>query len=395
VQIVEEKAWAGVDVGKGFHWAHVVDARGTELLSRRVENDEADLLALIDEALSLAGEVAWAVDQPGGGAALVLALLWERGQGVCYVPGLSVDRARDGYRGESKTDRKDARVIADQARMRGDLGRLEPGDDALAGLQLLLARRRDLVADRTRAVTRLRETLLALFPALERALNLTTRGPLELVARYQSSGAIRRAGRKRVAAYLKKRGVTKADALARRALEASEEQSIKLPAEDVASEIVAELAGSILALKERVEALDEDLARRFFSRPEARVLSSFPGIGPILGAEFLVAVGDVSAFGSADRLAAYAGLVPAAHDSGKRVGNHRKGRGGNKVLKRVFYQSAFSSMRAVPESRAFYDRKRAEGKRHTQAVIALARRRVNVLWAMLRDGTTFEPRSAA
>jgi transposase len=395
VQIVEEKAWAGVDVGKGFHWAHVVDARGTELLSRRVENDEADLLALIDEALSLAGEVAWAVDQPGGGAALVLALLWERGQGVCYVPGLSVDRTRDGYRGESKTDRKDARVIADQARMRGDLGRLEPGDDALAGLQLLLARRRDLVADRTRAVTRLRETLLALFPALERALNLTTRGPLELVARYQSSGAIRRAGRKRVAAYLKKRGVTKADALARRALEASEEQSIKLPAEDVASEIVAELAGSILALKERVEALDEDLARRFFSRPEARVLSSFPGIGPILGAEFLVAVGDVSAFGSADRLAAYAGLVPAAHDSGKRVGNHRKGRGGNKVLKRVFYQSAFSSMRAVPESRAFYDRKRAEGKRHTQAVIALARRRVNVLWAMLRDGTTFEPRSAA
>jgi transposase len=392
---VEEKAWAGVDVGKGFHWAHVVDARGTGLLSRRVENDEADILALIDEALSLASEVAWAVDQPGGGAALLLALLWERGQGVSYVPGLSVDRARDGYRGESKTDRKDARVIADQARMRGDLGRLEPGDDALAGLQLLLARRRDLVADRTRAVTRLRETLLALFPALERALNFNTRGPLELVARYQSSGAIRRAGRKRVAAYLKKRGVTKADALAQKALEASEEQSIKLPAEDVASEIVAELAGSILALKGRVEALDEDLARRFFSRPEARVLSSFPGMGPILGAEFLVAAGDVSAFASADRLAAYAGLVPAAHDSGKRVGNHRKGRGGNKVLKRVFYQSAFSSMRAVPESRAYYDRKRAEGKRHTQAVIALARRRVNVLWAMLRDGTTFESRSAA
>ena len=84
---MEEKAWAGVDVGKGFHWAHVVDVRGTELLSRRVENDESDLLALIDEALSLAGEVAWAVDQPGGGAALLLALLWERGQDVCYVPG--------------------------------------------------------------------------------------------------------------------------------------------------------------------------------------------------------------------------------------------------------------------------------------------------------------------
>jgi transposase len=395
VVAVEEKVWAGVDVGKGFHWAHVVDASGTELLSRRVENDEADLTALIDEVLRLAGDVVWATDQPGGGAALLLALLWERQQTVSYVPGLSVDRARDGYRGESKTDRKDARVIADQARMRGDLGRLEPGEESLAELQLLLARRRDLVADRTRAVARLRETLVALFPALERALNVNTRGPLELIARYQTAGAVRSAGRKRIAAYLKKRGVVKADALAEKAVAAAKSQSATLPAEGVAAKIVAELAEDVLILKERVDALDDELGRRFRARAEARVLSSFPGMGPILGAEFLVAVGDVSAFGSADRLAAYAGLVPAARDSGKRVGNHRKGRGGNKVLKRVFYQSAFSSMRAVPESRAFYDRKRGEGKRHTQAVIALARRRVNVLWAMLRDGATFEARSAA
>lgn len=70
-------------------------------------------------------------------------------------------------------------------------------------------------------------------------------------------------------------------------------------------------------------------------------------------------------------------------------------RGGNKVLKRVFYQSAFASLRSSPESRAFYDRKRREGKRHTQSLIALARRRVNVVWAMLRDGTTFQKSSSA
>ncbi len=88
-------------------------------------------------------------------------------------------------------------------------------------------------------------------------------------------------------------------------------------------------------------------------------------MGLILGAEFLVCVGEISAFESADRLAAYAGLVPAARDSGKRVGNNRRMRGGNKVLKRVFYQSAFASLRNAPESRAFYDRKRAEDKRHS------------------------------
>jgi transposase len=176
-----DKAWAGLDAGKEFHWAHVLDASGRELLSRKVENDEADISKLIDEALSLAEEVLWAVDQPGGGAALLLALLWERDQRVLYIPGLTVDRARDTYRGESKTDARDARVIADQARMRPDLGELRAGEEEISELQLLLGRRRDLVTDQNRTITRLRETLLALFPALERALDLNRRGPLTLL----------------------------------------------------------------------------------------------------------------------------------------------------------------------------------------------------------------------
>jgi transposase len=390
-----DKAWAGVDVGKEFHWVHILDALGRQLLSRKVENDEADILKLIDEALSLAEEIVWAVDQSGGSAALLLALLWERDQRVLYVPGLTVDRARDAYRGESKTDARDARVIADQARMRSDLSELRAGEQELAELQLLLARRRDLVADQTRSVTRLREALLSLFPALERALDLNSKGPLILLTHYQTPAKLRRAGHKRVASYLRNRSVKGSASVAHKALSAARSQSVTLPGQEVASRIVAELAAEVLSLKERIESIDEEIGQRFFVRPGARILISLPGMGPILGAEFLVAVGDVSAFESADRLAAYAGLVPAVRDSGKRVGNRRRMRGGNKTLKRVFYQSAFSSLRGCAESRAFYDRKRAEGKRHTQALIALARRRVNVLWAMLRDGTTFETRSAA
>jgi transposase len=390
-----DKAWVGVDTGKGFHWAHVVNASGEALLSRKVDNDETDLLALIDEVLSLSETVVWATDQPGGSAALLLALLWEREQKVAYIPGLTVDRARDAYRGESKTDARDARVIADQVRMRSDLGELTPGEGSLAELQLLLARRRDLITDRTRAITRLRETLVTLSPALERTLDLNRRSALTLVAHYQTPAQIRRIGHKRLSAYLRKRRVQGADALARKALTAAESQSATLPAESVAAQIIAELAEEVLSLKDRIDTLDEELERRFFARPEARIVDSLPGMGPILGAEFLVAVGDLRTFESADRLAAYAGLVPAARDSGKRVGNHRRMRGGNKVLKRVFYQSAFASLRSAPESRAFYDRKRQQGKKHTQALIALARRRVTVLWAMLRDGTMFESRSVA
>ena len=182
--------WAGIDAGKEFHWACVLDSSGERLLSRRVENEEADLLALVDEVLGLAGggSVVWAVDQPGGTAALLLALLWERGQRVMYVPGLVVDRSRDAYRGESKTDQKDARVIADRARVRRDLSELSPADAALAELQLLIARRRDLVGDRGRTVNRLRGALSTLFPALERVLSGRAKGDLVLLAPLPDSG---------------------------------------------------------------------------------------------------------------------------------------------------------------------------------------------------------------
>jgi transposase len=279
--------------------------------------------------------------------------------------------------------------------MRSNLAGLAPSEGDLAELQLLLARRRDLITDQTRSINRLRDALLSLFPALGRALDFNNRGALTLVCHYQTPAAISRMGLSRLTSFLKKRGVKGAESLAKKALGAANSQSVVLPAEEVAAAIVAELAREVLSLKERLEILDKELAQRFFARPEARILASLPGMGPVLGAEFLVAAGDLSASSSADQLAAYSGLVPVAKDSGKRVGNDRRMRGGNKVLKRVFYQSAFSSLRSSSESRAFYDRKRREGKRHTQALIALARRRVNVLWAMLRDGTTFETRSAA
>ena len=386
-----DQTWVGIDAGKEFHRAHVMDACGVELLSRKVENDEADLLRLIEEVLSLAGRsrLNRAIDQPGGGAALLLALLWERDQRVLYIPGLTIDRARDAYRGESKTDAKDAYVIADQSRMRSDLSELAPSEGELAQMQLLLARRRDLVADQSRAITRLRETLLSLFPALKRALDLNNKGDLTLVVSYQTPAAIRRMGRKRLAAYLKKRGVKGAARLAQKALAAAESQSVSLPAEEVAASIVAELAREILELKGRLRTLDEEARKRFFARPEAPILVSLPGMGPILGAEFLVATGDSGPLRApidspptpgSYRLPMTPANVPATTVGC--VGGIRSSSGSLAV--------GLCYLRSAPASRAFYDRKRAEGKRHTQALIALARRRVNVLWAMLRDGTTFK-----
>ncbi len=76
------------------------------------------------------------------------------------------------------------------------------------------------------------------------------------------------------------------------------------------------------------------------------------------------------------------------------VSYQRRERRGNRVLKRIFYRSAFSAISCHAPSQEYYRRKRSEGKTAQQVVICLARRRVNVLWAMLRDGSIYEDRPA-
>jgi transposase len=115
-----------------------------------------------------------------------------------------------------------------------------------------------------------------------------------------------------------------------------------------------------------------------------------PGFGPVLAATFLANTGgDLRTFETVDRLASVAGLAPAPRDSGRISGNHHRPRRFNRRLMRTCYLAALSSLKNSPASRSFYERKRTEGKSHKQALIALARRRLNVLWAMLSDRTPY------
>jgi transposase len=385
------QVWAGVDIGKGHHHCVVIDPDGRKLLSRRVANDEAVLVELIGEVVALADEVLWAVDVNHGGAGLLIGLLLAHDQPVAYLTGMAVHRASATYRGgEKKTDAKDAFVIADQARMRRDLGLLRPGDDIAVDLRILTARRADLVADRTRQINRLRAQLVEICPALERALDVTNRGPVVLLTGYQTPAAIRRTGTARLETWLRARKVRGAAALARAAVAAAGAQHISLPGEKTAAAMVARLAKGVMALEEEIAELETLIEGRFREHPSAEVILSLPGMGPRLAAEFIATTGgDMTPFGSADRLAGFAGLAPAPRDSGRVTGNLHRPRRYNRVLLRVFYLSAMYSLRSCAASRTYYDRKRREGKSHVQALLCLARRRVNVLWALIRDGQRY------
>jgi transposase len=392
---VGQQLWAGVDAGKSDHYCVVIDADGQRLLSQRVANDEAVLVELINEVMALAdgGEVTWAIDLNGGGAALLITLLFGRDQRLLYIPGRSVYHASGGYRGDGKTDAKDATVIADQARMRRDLQPLRVGDDIAVELRILTGRRTDLVADRTRAINRLRAQLLEYFPALERAFDYSTsKAALILLSGYQTPDGLRRTGTTRLGAWLRKRKVRNADAVAATALEAAHAQHTMVPGQDLGAAVVARLAEEVMALDTAIGDTDAMIEERFRRHRHAEIILSLPGFGVTLGAEFLAATGgDMSLFDSADRLAGVSGLAPVPRDSGRISGNLKRPRRYDRRLLRACYLSAQIAIRTDSASRTYYDRKRAEGKTHTQAVLALARRRLNVLWAMLRDHRTYQP----
>jgi len=386
--------WAGVDAGKTHHHCVVIDDQANRLLSRRVANDEPELLRLLTDVLALAGDepVTWAADLADGGAALLIGVLTAHDQRLLYIPGMTVNRASAGYRGQGKTDARDAAVIADQARVRRDLNPIRPGDEIAVELSLLTARRSDLVTDRTRSINRLRDLLVRIFPALERELDLTNRGPLVLLTGYQTPAALRRAGRARLETWLRSRKVRSAAQLTQSAVQAAERQHTMLPGEKITAHLVQKLAEEVMTLNGQIEEIEQLIESRFRQHQHAEVLLSLPGVGVALAAEFLAATGgDMACFGTADRLASFAGLAPVPFDSGRIQGNLHRPKRYHRRLQRVFFMSALISIRSCPESRRFYDRKRDEGKRHNQAVLALARRRVNVLWALLRDGRCYEP----
>ncbi len=182
-----------------------------------------------------------------------------------------------------------------------------------------------------------------------------------------------------------------ADNVAATATEAAHAQHTALPSEDMAAQIVADLATQILALDDRLKRIDRKIRDTFRAHPQAEIIESLPGMGPILGAEFVVAAGDLTSYTDAGHLASAAGLVPVPRDSGRRTGNMHRPKRYSRRLRRVFYLSAQTSIIRDGPNREYYLKKRGEGCKHVQAVIALAQRRTSVLWALLRDDRAFTP----
>ena len=385
----------GLDVGKGEHHATALDPDGRRVHDRPLPQDEHALRGLFEQ-LSEHGPVLVVVDQPASIGALPVAVARDVGVDVAYLPGLAMRRIADLHPGNAKTDARDAYVIAEAARtLPHALRRVDTGDEALTDLEVIVGFDDDLAAEVTRVTNRIHGLLTQIHPALERAIGgkLHHKAILELLHRFGGPTGLRGAGKQRISRVVKTRAPRSHHAIVDAIMTALDEQSVTVPGTRAAELVLPQLADQLTSLLTQREQAAAQVEEMLDAHPLAAVLTSMPGIGVRTGARILLEVGDGSSFPTPGHLAAYAGLAPVTRRSGSSIRGEHPSRGGNKNLKRAMFLSAFAAL-SDPTSRAYYDRKRAQGKKHNAALICLARRRCDVIYAMLRDATPYQPRPA-
>ncbi|WP_410631230.1 IS110 family transposase [Amycolatopsis sp. cmx-4-83] len=380
----------GLDVGKDAHHAVGLDPAGKRLHDGPLPNTEPKLRALFDK-LAQQGPLLVVVDQPATIGALPVAVARAAGHQVAYLPGLAMRRIADLYPGRAKTDARDAFIIADAARsLPHTLRPVDVGDDALAELEVLVGFDDDLAGEATRIANRIRGLLTGIHPALEHAIGPRISHPavLEILSRCGGPAGIAQAGRRKLTAIAKVHAPRMGERLVEAIMTALGEQTVTVPGTAAADTVLPRLADSLKTVLQQRKQVAEQVEGILDAHPLAGVLTSMPGIGVRTAARILLEVGDATNFASSGHLAAYAGIAPVTRSSGTSIKGEHPARTGNRQLKRAFFLAAFASL-SDPTSRAYYDRKRAEGKKHNAALICLARRRCDVLYAMLRNGTHY------
>jgi transposase len=398
------RLFVGDDWAEDHHDVELMDAGGQRLAKARLPEGVtglARLHAMIGEQLGEdadeddAGQVAVGIETDRGPwvAALIAA-----GYTVFAINPLQASRYRDrhGVSG-AKSDAADAHVLADMVRIDSHQLRPAAGDTAqAAAIKVVTRTHKTLIWERTRHSQRLRHALRDYFPAaLEAFEDLDAPDTLELLARApdpasaaaataQISAALKRARRRDVAA---KSGQIQA------VLRAAHLGQPDIVTAAYAASVRA-LIAVLATLNEQVKTLQGQVEAYFGQHPDAEILLSQPGLGPVLGARVLAESGDDPArYVSAKARKNYAGTSPITRASGKKKTVAARHVHNDRLIDALISQ-AFTALRTSPGARAYYDHQRARGAGHNPAPRQLANRLTGILHGCLKTRTLYDEATA-
>ncbi len=162
------------------------------------------------------------------------------------------------------------------------------------------------------------------------------------------------------------------------------QEAAGIPLHDSFATTLASLSLEIAAIEQKMDTYETDTQK---------LLRTIPGIGRTSAAFLVAYIGDIKRFENPEKLTAYIGLDCRVHESGTSI----KGKGyltkrGNTYLRHVLFMGAFVAAKRNPKLKAYFEKKRAEGKHYHSALCAVERKLVHLIYAVWSRHTPFENR---
>ncbi len=392
----------GDDWAEAHHDVELMDATGRRLAKARLPEGVAGMArlhAMIGEQLGEAAEEAEVVvgietDRGPWVAALVAA-----GYTVFAVNPVQAARYRERHSvSGAKSDAADAHMSADMVRTDSHQLWAVAGDTAGAeAVKVVTRAHKTLIWERTRHTQRLRHALREYFPAALAAFeDLDAPDTLELPAKAPDPASAARLTITQITAALKHARRRDIGEKATRIQAVLRAEHLGRPAVITAAYAAPTRAAVavLTTLQEQVTTLQEQVDAHFGQHPDAEIILSQPGLGPILGARVLAEFGDdPHRYADAKSRKNYAGTSPITRASGKKKVVLARFIHNDRLIDALMTQ-AFTAMNASPGARAYYDQLKERGTEHHAALRQLANKLVGILHGCLKTRTRYDEATA-
>ena len=390
----------GIDVGYKTHRVAIADPDGNILEEFNIPHAAAGFerfFARVEHHRRKDGlPVAVAMEGYNGYARPLDRLVREKGYQLYNVNNLKLARFKEVFPGAAKTDPIDARKIIELFHLQEHLPAAKEVLQQVAEipavnekLKRLSRRRRQLVDEKIRLQNRIQVDLQSVCPELLALTNgvdnrwflhfITYRDDLRKLARLRRSTVY---------------GIPKVGEKYARIIQEWQRKAKFSPEVEYVGPMIIQDAKRILELLGEIHELDKAMEKLAAQSEIAQRLSTIPGFGKTSIAELAGEIGTMERFSSEASLALYLGMSPLTHQSGQ-MHRARSPRQVNRRAKAAMMTAVARHILWVPESRAYYERKRSEGKTHNQAIRALGRHLVRVIWSMMKNSRDYVVREVS
>jgi len=384
----------GVDVGKDRHHVCIRDLfSDTYYRTFSVTNDHEGFAQLVFslERLSVdRDDLLIGVESCPYGLN-VSYFLMSSGFNVVEVNTFRAGQFRKAQGRKAKTDRIDARSVADILYL-GDHKRLCIPDPILDNLKELTRFRTDLVNEKSAAIVHLREALSILFPEFDKVFRqLDSAGSLALLTAFPGPEHVIAAGEERVAEVLSVASPHRmGKGMARRIIEAAQ-NTVGVTQKQLAVGMkISILAKRILGLQSTIRDLDQQITALYNSlpcKPEGFPVGRAPSLATIISE-----IGDIHQFPTLKKFLSHLGWCPQSFQTGNYCLEHPKmSHAGNKYVRRLIWMLSVFAVKRIPRYRAYFERRVSEGKAKMHILVAVGRKLLSALYAILKRGIPYDP----